>query len=257
MAGSNHGFSKTSSIRIPSLYAQIDQFHSGSAIASLQHGYPSGDPTGDGLFEWKNPEVSLFTQEMTQEVLDLNPVLVLQRYIPNARNASKGKNMTNTKRWVVPGNISNNGLQFHGGDSGNYRGAGSILPQIDNFVPIMNTVSIGYNHVMFNKYELPVSRFVSNLINGVQYGSLLSKAFLLSEWNDEVVYSRFSRFSNYHMKFRLVLAVPNPTWTSSNHENKWIFGEGQTIVVEPKTQTFDDGSGILEYYVGWKAKVVN
>jgi hypothetical protein len=249
--------SKQSTLTVPRLQAQVNNFHSASPISQLAHGHPSSDPTVDGYYDWTNPRLTLFTRNMTPEILALNPVLILERYLPRTRNSRKS-NPTNrgTSRWVIPGNSANNGLNFHGGASNTNRG-GIGIPEVDNFIPITNNAIVGYNHILFDNYLLPVDRFVRNSTTGGNYGVPMTSAVYVPDWNDYVVYSQHRRNRNYYMKFRVSLAIPNPNWTATNHQNKYIFGEGQTIIVEPKLQTFDDGSGLLEYYVGWRAKVVN
>lgn len=245
--------------RVPKLFAQVNNYLSLSPIAQLGNGYPSGDPTADGLYDWRNPNLTLFTRDMTPEILAMNPVLVLRRLNVRATNYNKNyKNGHNSKRHVTPGNSSNNGLQFHGGDSSTNR-AGTPIPEIDNFIPILNYTSVGYNRVMFDAYELPVKRFVKDTLGGgYNFGDQIARAIYVPEFNDSVFYSRQSnRHSNNVLKFELVLAVPNPNWTARNHQNRWIFGEGQTILVEPRLQTFNDGGGNLEYYIGWMTRAVN
>lgn len=241
-------------INVPRLQVQVNNYLSQSPITNLTHGHPSIDPTADGLFDWTNPGLTLFTRDMTPEVLELNPVIVLERYIPRARNSVKnGVKNRSVKRWVIPGNSANNGLNFHGGSSNTDRG-GASFPEVSNFIPITNT-AVGYNQVIHDTYELPVSRFVRP--SGGLYGSVMTQAFYSQDWNNSVVYSRHRPRRNYYLKFRVSLAIPNPNWTDTNHQNKWIFGDGQTIIVEPRLQTFNDGSGNLEYYVAWLTKVVN
>lgn len=70
--------------------------------------------------------LTLFTRDMTPEILALQPVIVFERYIPHARNSNKsGVRNRSVKRWVVPGNSANNGLNFHGGSSNTDR-AGAL-----------------------------------------------------------------------------------------------------------------------------------
>lgn len=257
MAGSYHGSLTQSSLSIPRLHVQVNNHLSQSVVSSLGHGQFSADPTADGFYDWNNPMLTLFTRDMTPEILALQPVIVFERYIPHARNSNKsGVRNRSVKRWVVPGNSANNGLNFHGGSSNTDR-AGASFPEIDNFSPLNNPGIVGYNHVVFDTYELPVDRFVRHVTSGIPYGNMFNSAIYVEDWNDNVQYSRHRRQRNYYLKFRVSLAIPNPNWTSTNHQNKWIFGDGQTIIVEPKMQTFNDGSGNLEYYVAWLAKVVN
>lgn len=248
---------RPSTISVPRLQVQVNNFHSGSVISQLRHGELSSDPTADGYYDWNNPRLTLFTRDMTPEILALNPVIVLERYLPRTRNSKKvGAGNRSVSRWVIPGNSANNGLSYHGGDSSTNRG-GAGIPEVSNFMPLNNPSIVGYNHIVFDSYQLPVDRFARNSIVGNNFGTIMSTAIYAPDWYDYVVYSQHRRQRNYYMKFRLSLAIPNPNWTSTNHQNKYIFGEGQTIIVEPRLNTFDDGSGLLEYYVGWKAKVVN
>jgi hypothetical protein len=86
----------------------------------------------------------------------------------------------------------------------------------------------------------------------------MNRAVLEQSFDSEIRYSRRrSTRSNNVLKFELVLAVPNPNWTATNHQNKWMYGRGQTVLVEPRVQTFNDGGGNLEYCIGWMARVVN
>lgn len=248
---------KPASLNIPRLQVQVNNFHAGSIISNLSNGHPSSDPTADGYYDWNEPTLTLFTRDMTPEILALNPVIVLERYIPRARNSRKGGARSRTVgRWVIPGVSANNGLNFHGGSSNTNRGGASI-PEVVNFTPLNNPGIVGYNHVVFDTYQLQVNRFAKNYLTGLDYGTLMNTAVYVPDWNTYVVYSQHRRNKNYYMKFRLSLAIPNPNWTPTNHQNKYIFGEGQTVIVEPRLQTFNDGSGPLEYYIGWRAKVVN
>jgi hypothetical protein len=241
---------------IPKLNVQVDNFHSQTTIANLAHNYPSADPTNDGLYDWKNPELTLFTRDITPEILAMNPVVVLRRWKTQSNNYHKPHKSRNAKRWVTPGNSANNGLNFHGGLSNTTRG-GEIIPEIDNFTVINNPGIVGYNHVYFNNYKLPMNRFVKYPPAGGNYGDFINQAIYIEDFMNNIRYSGIAKMPNLAMKFELSLAVPNPNWTSTNHQNKWIFGEGQVVIVEPKLQTFDDGSGTLEYFVGWMARVVN
>lgn len=241
---------------IPKLNVQVDNFLSQTTIASLGHGYKSADPTADGLYDWKDPELTLFTRDMTPEILAMGPVVVLHRWKTQSNNYHKPQKSRNAKRWVVAGNSANNGLNFHGGLSNTTRG-GEIIPEIDNFTVINNPGIVGYNHIMFETYQLPVRRFIKDNGVGGNYGDLLNRAIYIEDFMNNIRYSGTGRMPNLAMKFMLTLAVPNPNWTPTNHQNKWRFGEGQVIIVEPKLQTFDDGSGTLEYFVGWMARVVN
>lgn len=95
-------------------------------VSGLGHGQFSTDPTADGFYDWNNPMLTLFTRDMTPEILALQPVIVFERYIPHARNSNKsGVRNRSVKRWVVPGNSANNGLNFHGGSSNTDR-AGAL-----------------------------------------------------------------------------------------------------------------------------------
>lgn len=241
---------------IPKLNVQVDNFLSQTTIASLAHNYHSADPTADGLYDWKDPELTLFTRDMTPEILAMGPVVVLHRWKTQSNNYHKPQKSRNAKRWVVAGNSANNGLNFHGGLSNTTRG-GEIIPEIDNFTVINNPGIVGYNHIMFETYQLPVRRFIKDNGVGGNYGDLLNRAIYIEDFMNNIRYSGTGRMPNLAMKFMLTLAVPNPNWTPTNHQNKWRFGEGQVIIVEPKLQTFDDGSGTLEYFIGWMARVVN
>lgn len=244
--------------KIPRLEAQVNAFHSQSKIVGLAHAYPSADPTNDGFYDWNDPTLTLFTRDLTRDILDLNPVVVLERYLTKARNVNKANVYSRSiKRWVIPGNTSYDGNNFHGGNSGYYRGAPNSLPEIQNFIPLNNNNVVGYNHVMFDNYTLPLSRFVSDPQNGTTYGQLMNRAVYVADWYDNIRYSQMPTYRNYFLKFRVSLAIPNPTWSATNHENRWLFGEGQTIIAEPRLQTFDDGAGELEYFIGWKVKAVN
>ena len=258
MGQSQHNYVKSSISHIPRLEAQVNAFNSGTTITQLAHAHPSSDPTADGYYDWNDPTLTLFTRDLTKDVLDLKPVIVLERYLTKTRNYFKaGVSNRSIKRWVICGNSSYNGNSFHGGNSGYYRGAGSVLPEINNFIPFINNNVVGYNHVMFDGYTLPLSRFVSDPVGGTTYGQIINRAVLASEWYDNIRYSQMPRYRNYFLKFRVSLAIPNPSWTATNHENKFLFGEGQTLIAEPRLQTFDDGSGELEYFIGWKVKAVN
>ncbi len=257
MAGSYHGSLTQSSLSIPRLHVQVNNYLSQTTVVNLGHNHPSADPTADGLYDWNNPILTLFTRDMTPEILALQPVIVFERCIPNARNSAKaGFKNRNVKRWVIPGNSTYSGLNFHGGNSNTDRN-GSSYSEVDNFSPLNNPGIVGYNHILFDTYELPISRFVRLPSSGLPYGNIMNQAIYAQDWNNSVVYSRHRMRRNYYLKFRVSLAVKNPNWTATNHQNKWIFGEGQTIIVEPKMQTFNDGSGSLEYYVAWLTKVVN
>ena len=258
MGQSQHNYVKSSISHIPRLEAQVNAFNSGTTITQLAHAHPSSDPTADGYYDWNDPTLTLFTRDLTKDVLDLKPVIVLERYLTKTRNYFKaGVPNRSIKRWVICGNSSYNGNNFHGGNSGYYRGAGSVLPEINNFIPFINNNVVGYNHVMFDGYTLPLSRFVSDPVGGTTYGQIMNRAVLASEWYDNIRYSQMPRYRNYFLKFRVSLAIPNPSWTATNHENKFLFGEGQTLIAEPRLQTFDDGAGELEYFIGWKVKAVN
>lgn len=258
MGMSQHSYVKSSISHIPRLEVQVNGFNSGTTIAQLAHAHPSSDPTADGLYDWNDPTLTLFTRDLTRDILDLNPVIVLERYLTKARNQFKsGVANRSIKRWVIPGNTSLDGNNFHGGNSGYYRGAGSVLPEINNFIPFINNNVVGYNHVMFDGYTLPLSRFVSDPVGGTTYGQIMNRAVLASEWYNNIRYSQMPTRRNYFLKFRVSLAIPNPSWTATNHENRFLFGEGQTLIAEPRLQTFDDGSGELEYFIGWKVKAVN
>ena len=259
MATTTTGFQKqVASIQIPDLFIQVNRFHSQTTIAQLQHGHPSVDPTADGFYDWKDPELTLFTRDMTPEILAMNPVLVIRRGSIAANNQSKNNvKVRGAKRHVTPGNSANNGLNFHGGASNTTRD-GSVIPEIDNHTVINNPGIVGYNHLYFDDYKLPVRRFVKDVIVGGKYGDLLNRAVLEQTFDSEIRYSRRrSNRSNNVLKFELVLAVPNPNWTATNHQNKWMYGRGQTVLVEPRVQTFNDGGGNLEYCIGWMARVVN
>jgi len=258
MATTTTGFQKqVASIQIPDLFIQVNRFHSQTTIAQLQHGHPSVDPTADGFYDWKDPELTLFTRDMTPEILAMNPVLVIRRGSIAANNQSKNNvKVRCAKRHVTPGNSANNGLNFHGGASNTTRD-GSVIPEIDNHTVINNPGIVGYNHIMFETYQLPVRRFIKDNGVGGNYGDLLNRAIYIEDFMNNIRYSGTGRMPNLAMKFMLTLAVPNPNWTPTNHQNKWRFGEGQVIIVEPKLQTFDDGSGTLEYFIGWMARVVN
>jgi hypothetical protein len=259
MATTTTGFQRQQSTpRIPDLFIQVNHFHSQTTIAQLQHSHPSSDPTGDGLYDWKDPELTLFTRDMTPEILAMGPVVVIRRLSLHANNMYKGSiKVRGAKRHATPGNSKNNGLNYHGGASNTTRD-GSAIPEIDNHTVINNPGIVGYNHLYFDDYKLPVRRFVKDVIVGGKYGDLLNRAVLEQTFDSEIRYSRRrSNRSNNVLKFELVLAVPNPNWTATNHQNKWMYGRGQTVLVEPRVQTFNDGGGNLEYCIGWMARVVN
>ncbi len=50
MAGSNHGFSRPSSIQVPKLHVQVNNHLSQSVVSGLGHGQFSTDPTADGFY---------------------------------------------------------------------------------------------------------------------------------------------------------------------------------------------------------------
>lgn len=257
MGQSQHNYVKSSISHIPRLEVQVNAFNSGTTITQLAHAHPSSDPTNDGFYDWNDPTLTLFTRDLTQEVLDLNPVIVLERYLTKTRNQFKsGATNRSIKRWVIPGNTNFNGNNFHGGNSGVTRTGGGI-PEINNFIPFNNNTVVGYNHTMFDNFTLPLSRFVSDPVGGTTYGQIINRAVYSAEWYDNIRYSQMPTYRNYFLKFRVSLAIPNPTWSATNHENRWLFGEGQTIIAEPRLQTFDDGAGELEYFIGWKVKAVN
>jgi len=241
--------------RIPKLNVQVDNFHSQTTIAGLAHDYPSADPTNDGLYDWKNPELTLFTRDMTPEILAMGPVLAFRRHKTQSNNSRKPQKSRNAKRFVTPGNSKNDGKNFHGGRSNTTR-SGAVIPEIENFDVINNPGIVGYNHVMFDGYKIQMNRFAKYPPAGQEYGDFISQAILVEDFINNVRYSGIGRLSNLSMKFEIMLAVPNPNWTATNHQNQWIFGEGQTVLVEPKKQSFNDGSGTLEYYVGWSTRVV-
>ena len=111
---------------VPKLHVQVNNHLSQSVVSGLGHGQFSTDPTADGFYDWNNPMLTLFTRDMTPEILALQPVIVFERYIPHARNSNKsGVRNRSVKRWVVPGNSANNGLNFHGGSSNTDR-AGAL-----------------------------------------------------------------------------------------------------------------------------------
>ena len=257
MGQSAHGYVLPSVSHIPRLQVQVNAYNSGSKIVGLRHAEPSVDPTVDGYYDWNDPTLTLFTRDLTAQVLALNPVIVLERYLTKTRNQFKSPGTARSiKRWVIPGNTSHDGDNFHGGNSGYYRGGGTI-PEVNNFIPFTNPTIVGYNHVMFDGFTLPVSRFVRDNTTPTTYGTILNRAVLASEWTDTIRYSQMPIYRNHFLKFRVSLAIPNPSWTVSNHENRWLFGEGQTIIVEPKLQTFDDGTDEKDFYVGWQTKAVN
>lgn len=235
---------------IPKLLVRVNK--KPNSLANVVHGHPSSDPTADGFFDWRDPELTLFTRDMTQEVLDLNPVIIMQRYLTNARNPYHGENYrgSGVKRWVVPGNTSFNGEKVNAGDSSTNR-YGVSVGEVPNFIP-MQQLSEGYNH--HYGYTLPVSRFTSDRGTGT-YLQQLTRAFFVPEWNEQVVYSQHKSQRNFNMLFKLSLGIPNPDFEFDKSQNPYLIGDGQTIVVSPRLQTFDDGNGLLEYYTSWSVKV--
>lgn len=252
MASSTIPTVQSGSLKIPKLYAQVNKSRIGTTISVLQHGHPSADPTADGLYDWNNPSLTLFTRDMTQDILDLQPRIVLMRSLSKARNASKGYSEKG-KRWTIPGASEFDGLQYHGGNS-SINSYGSGPGEFGNLQGIPNNSIKGYNHVAFDNYQLPVNRCVVDRVGGT-YLSMPKRAIPEIEYTDSVRYSQHKQRDNFYMIFKVVLAIPNPSWTATNHENRWLLGEGQTIIVEPQKQTFNDGTDNTTYYIGWRAKV--
>lgn len=248
--GSN-SFKRQSSVRVPRLYAQVDKFYQNPLIHGLTHGQVTSDPTADNLFDWTDPRLLLFTRDMTQDIMDMNPVIVLQRYLPTARNYRKF-NRNAAKRWVVPGMSVNNGEPVNAGDSSTNT-FGVSPGEVQNFIPFGNTpMAGGYRHHI--NYSLPVSRFTNDRNSGA-YLQQLNRAVYSQEWNETIGYSQHRQNRNYYMIFKVSLGIPNPDYVSDKSLNQYIIGEGQTIIVYPRLQTFNDGSGNLEYYIAWSVKV--
>jgi hypothetical protein len=57
------------------------------------------------------------------------------------------------------------------------------------------------------------------------------------------------------MKFRIYIGVPNPEWTMRNHTARYLTGEPLNVSAYLRTQSFNDGSGTLHYYIGWKVQI--
>ena len=252
MANTSISGQQTSGIssHIPKLLVRVNK--SPTILANVAHGHPSSDPTADGFFNWSDPQLTLFTRDMTQDILDLNPVIIMQRYLTNARNPyhGEGYNGSGVKRWVVPGNSSFDGEKVNAGNSSTNR-YGVSISEVPNFIP-MQQLSEGYNH--HYNYVLPVSRFTSDRGAGT-YLQQLTRAIPVSEWNDVVTYSQHKNKRNFNMLFKISLGIPNPDFELNKSQNPYLIGEGQTIVVYPRLQTFDDGGGIFEYYTTWSVKV--
>lgn len=251
MSTTYQGQKPQSSLSIPYLSAQVNRFHRGTTIAGLTHGHPSADPTADGLYDWNNPMLTLFTRDMTPEILALQPSIVLKRRISSARNYSK--NISKAKRWVIPGGSNNDGLAYHGGDSST-NSFGAAPGEFINFSGIPNNSIVGYNHIAFDSYELPANRCVSDYTTS-NFLQMLQRAVREEDWTSAIRYSQHKRKDNFYLTFQVVLAIPNPNWTPTNHQNKYLFGDGDTIIVEPQAQTFSDGVGTTNHYIGWRAKV--
>lgn len=233
------------SVHIPKLQLDIRR-QNGNTASNLTHGQDTADPTADGLFFWKDPTLNFYVRDMTPELLAKNPVIVMERYLPR----KKGNFVR--KGWVIPGNSTYDGDQYQGGKS-NANGYGVGVAEIDNFLPI-TTPFVGYNTELYNGYVLPLSRFCVDNGNGT-FLTEFTRAIRIEEWNDRVRFSQHKSKRNSSMKFRFTLAIPNPNWTSTNHQNRWILGEGITLKVKPRLQTFDVGGGLLEYYIGWNYQV--
>ncbi len=64
MSTTYQGQKPQSSLSIPYLSAQVNRFHRNTTIAGLAHGHSSADPTADGLYDWNNPMLTLFTRQV-------------------------------------------------------------------------------------------------------------------------------------------------------------------------------------------------
>lgn len=232
-----------SSFTIPKLQLDIIGNQSAS-ISQLNHGHSSADPTSDGFYDWSDPQLNFYARDITPEFLALNPVIVMERYIQHKKKSKR-------KGWVVSGNGAYNGDQYYGGKS-NFNSYGVGVNEVDNFIPL-NYLKLGHSSLLLSDYSFPVSRFVSDFTTTALSG--IKGAVFAPDWSTRIRFSRHSKKNNRSLKFRFTLAIPNPKWTITNHQNRWIFGEGVTLKVFPRLQTFNDGGGLLDYFISWRYQV--
>lgn len=246
MANGSSGYRpQTSNNFIPKLQLDILPSPNGSLTSQLTHGH-SGDPNVNGWYDWTDPQILVYGRDITPEFLALNPVIVMERL--KLRKKRINDRERKSKGWVIPGNTSNNGLQYNGGNSSTNE-YGITPSEISNFFPISSFLGYDRNSAI----SVPVSRFTNDVI-GANYLTQIQRAVRVEDWRNDISFSGYKRNMNSSMKFRFTFAIENPTWSATNHQNKYIFGDGVTLKVFPRLQTFNDG-GITEYYIGWQTQV--